>query len=83
MGVATLPASTRPPAGNSASREQSIRLVELPERPTLIAAVREEVNLFTRRRMLDWKSQVTRVVVVASGSALIFIAWKSIITWLS
>jgi len=81
--MATLPASTRPPTGNLASREQSIRLVELPERPTLIAAVREEVNLFTRRRMLDWKSQVTRVVVVASGSALIFIAWKSIITWLS
>ena len=83
MGMATLPASTRPPTSNLAPREQSIRLVELPERLALAAALREEVILFARRRMLDWKSQVTRVVVIASGSALLFLAWKSVITWLS
>jgi hypothetical protein len=66
-----------------ASREQSIRLVELPERSSVTAAFREEVILFTRRRMLDWKSQLVRVVVIATGSALIFVAWRSVITWLS
>jgi hypothetical protein len=83
MGMATLPASTRPPTGNLALREQSIRLVELPERLSFAATVREEVILFTRRRMLDWKAQLTRVAVVASGSALIFLGWKSVISWLS
>jgi hypothetical protein len=33
--------------------------------------------------MLDWKAQVTRVVVVAGGSALIFMVWKSLISWLA
>jgi hypothetical protein len=59
------------------------KAVELPERRSFVENCREEVVLFTRRRMLDWKSQVTRVVVIATGSALIFVAWKSVTTWLS
>ena len=32
--------------------------------------------------MLDWKMQATRMVVVLSGSVLVFTAWKSLVTWL-
>jgi hypothetical protein len=55
--------------------------VEFPERLSMVAACREELILFWRRRMLDWESEVTRIVVVAAGSALAFLAWKSVITW--
>jgi hypothetical protein len=48
-----------------------------------VAALREELVLFKRRRMLDWKSQVTKIAVVATGSALVFLAWKSVVSWLA
>jgi len=57
--------------------------VEYPERLSVVETCREELVLFTRRRMLDWKSQVTKTVAIATGSALIFIAWKSLVTWLA
>jgi hypothetical protein len=57
--------------------------VEFPERLSVVAVCREELILFTRRRMLDWKSQLTKVVAIATGSALIFVAWKSLVTWLT
>jgi hypothetical protein len=57
--------------------------VEFTEGLSTVAACREELILFKRRRMLDWKSQATRIVVVAAGSALVFLAWKSVITWLA
>jgi len=57
--------------------------VEFPERPSVLAAGREALVLFKRRRMLDWKAQVTRIAVVAGGSAMIFLAWKSVISWLA
>jgi hypothetical protein len=44
--------------------------------------VREHFILFARRRMLDWKMQATRMVVVLSGSVLVFAAWKNLVTWL-
>jgi hypothetical protein len=82
LGMATLPASTRPPATTVALRQQSLRIIELSERLSLAAACREEVVLFTRRRMLDWKAQTARFIVVAVGSALTFVAWKSLVSWL-
>jgi len=57
--------------------------VELPERLSVVAVCREELILFTRRRMLDWKSQVTKLVAIAIGSVLVFAAWKSLVTWLA
>jgi hypothetical protein len=33
--------------------------------------------------MLDWKAQLTRAAVVLGGSALVFVAWKSVISWLA
>jgi len=44
--------------------------------------VQEHFVLFARRRMLDWKMQATRLVVVLAGSALVFSAWKSVVIWL-
>jgi hypothetical protein len=44
--------------------------------------VQEHLVLFARRRLLDWKMQATRMVVVLSGSMLVFTAWKSLVTWL-
>ena len=55
--------------------------VEFPARLSTVAALREELILFKRRRMLDWKSQVTKIAVVATGSALVFLAWKSVVSW--
>jgi len=55
--------------------------VEFPGRLSRVAAIREELILFKRRRMLDWKSQVTKIAVVATGSALVFLAWKSVVSW--
>jgi hypothetical protein len=83
MGMATLPASGRPPAVNLGFRPQPHLAIELPERLSLPALLHEKIVLFSRRRMLDWKSQLTRLVVVISGSALIFLAWKSLISWLA
>ena len=54
--------------------------------PASELSIREQVQehfiLFARRRMLDWKMQATRIVVVLSGSVLVFTAWKSLVTWL-
>src|SRR4051812_21804345 len=83
LGMATLPASTRPAATNVALRQQSIGLLEVPERRSRAAACREKLVLFTRRRMLDWRSQATRLIVVGGGSVLVFMAWKSLISWLA
>jgi hypothetical protein len=33
--------------------------------------------------MLDWRSQATRLIVVGGGSVLVFMAWKSLISWLA
>jgi hypothetical protein len=59
------------------------KAVELPERRSFVEDCREELVLFTRRRMLDWKSQLTRAAVILGGSALVFAAWKSVIGWLA
>jgi hypothetical protein len=54
--------------------------------PASELSIREQVQehfiLFARRRMLDWKMQTTRAIVVLGGSALVFTAWKSLVTWL-
>jgi hypothetical protein len=54
--------------------------------PASELSIREQVNehlvLFARRRMLDWKMQATRLVVILGGSVLVFSAWKSIVIWL-
>lgn len=54
--------------------------------PASELSIREQVHehlvLFARRRMLDWKMQATRLVVVLGGSTLVFAAWKSTIIWL-
>jgi len=55
---------------------------EFPTELSLRERVREQVVLFARRRMLDWKIQATRLVVVLGGSLLVFSAWKSLVTWL-
>ena len=57
--------------------------VEMPACRSVAEVCREELVLFARRRMLDWKSQATRIAVVGAGSALVFLAWKSVITWLA
>jgi len=44
--------------------------------------VQEHLVLFARRRMLDWKMQATRLVVILGGSVLVFTAWKSLVVWL-
>jgi hypothetical protein len=56
--------------------------VHLPERTSFSEELREQAILFARRRMLDWKIQSTRVIVVLGGSALVFSAWKSLMAWL-
>jgi len=84
LGMATLPASTRPTSVNPSFRHLTSSVtVELPERLSVVAVCREELILFTRRRMLDWKSQVTKLVAIAIGSVLVFVAWKSLVTWLA
>jgi hypothetical protein len=54
--------------------------------PASELSIREQVHehlvLFARRRMLDWKMPATRSVVVLGGSALVFTAWKGVMTWL-
>jgi len=77
--MATLPASTRHTGTNVGFRTA----ISFPERSSVVAICREELMLFTRRRMLDWKAQLTRAVVVGGGSALVFVAWKSVISWLA
>ena len=59
------------------------KVVALPERRSFVGNCREEMVLFARRRALDWQSQITRAVVVLGGSALLFMAWKSVIGWLA
>ena len=78
--MATLPASTRPTSTTPAFPYPA---VGFPERISMAATLREELILFKRRRMLDWKSQVTGIIVVAAGSAMIFLAWKSVVAWLA
>jgi hypothetical protein len=56
--------------------------VYLPERMSLGEQLHEHAILFARRRMLDWKMQTTRALVVLGGSALVFTAWKGLVTWL-
>ena len=55
---------------------------EFPAELSLREHVHEEVVLFARRRMLDWKIQTTRIIVVVGGSLLVFSAWKSLVSWL-
>jgi len=57
-------------------------VAEFPTELSLGERVREKVVLFARRRMLDWKIQATRTVVVFGGSLMVFGAWKSLVTWL-
>ena len=80
--MATLPASTGSTPSNQAVRYAVVE-AESTERLSAVAALRGKLTLFRRRRMLDWKSQVTRIIVVAAGSAMTFLAWKWVITWLA
>ena len=57
-------------------------VVEFPAQLSLGERIREMAVLFARRRMLDWKIQATRTVVVVGGSLMVFGAWKSLVTWL-
>ena len=54
--------------------------------PASELSIREQVNehlvLFARRRMLDWKMQATRLVIIVGGSILVFSAWQSVVIWL-
>jgi hypothetical protein len=82
--MATLPASNRATADNPTFGQRTSSVpVEFLGPLSPVAFCREELILFTRRRMLDWKSQATNAAVIAAGSALIFLAWKSLVTWIA
>jgi len=56
--------------------------LEFPAEVSLSNSLHEQAILFARRRMLDWKMQSTRLVVVLGGSALVFAAWRGLVNWL-
>jgi hypothetical protein len=55
---------------------------EFPAKTSFRNSLQEQAILFARRRMLDGKMQATRLVVVLGGSALVFAAWRGLVSWL-